>query len=440
MLSNEQSILAAPATHSCSLHLRTTPIHFYVLSWILVIPLLYFATNSSPSLLNHDNNAFMTNSSNLMRMQSGVRPDAVLFYAFMTGLMFAGRTEIIRAVTKHSFIVLSGPILAAASTLWSGSPLLTLRYSLDLALATAFACYLSERFSSEHLMRLLIFVGTAAAALSIGLALFLPSYGMFQRYDGGAWQGIFSHKNALGLTMASLLTPIFFLRQRLTVKVGYSAVLLILIALSQSRTAWFVATGLIVFVAWLFLFRRLRGVESLMLSIAAIFCMGIVAMFATSHLAVFMKMIGKDPTLTGRTLIYQLVVEAILKRPIAGYGYGAFWLATTAESRNIAMIIGWPNIGYAENGFLELGLQLGLGGVALAMVIFGRSLNHAVRLLRSPYYTPRVGWFVALIFMELITNIDAGLVLQPGNLTWVLTLIGVLGLANEISRISTPDA
>lgn len=435
MLSREQVYHAAPGIHSGSSGPTGLPIYFYALTWTLLIPLLYQMTDCGPSLLNGANSALATNNGNLMAVHNGFRPQVVVEHLFLLGVLVLGRVEILRAVAKNRFIVLSGPVLAASSALWSGSPGLTLRYATDLMLTTAFACYLSERFSTEHLMRLLIFAASIGAALSVILALFFPNYGIFQRYAGGAWQGIFSHKNAMGLGMASLLTPIFFSKQKMTFRVLYSAALLFLIVMSQSRSAWFVTIGVLAFTAWLHLFRRLRGVESIMLSITAISGVAIVVLFALSHFTAFMTSIGKDPTLTGRTGIYAVVTESILKHPLGGYGYGAFWFGDTLDAKNIAIRLGWPNIGYAENGFLELALNLGFVGVALALFIIGRALSQGVRLLRSPSYTPRVGWFVVLLFMQLLTNIDGGILLWPASTMWIFTLIAAMGLANEVSRV-----
>ena len=436
MLFKKPAIAGVASSYLSSPEVRPTPIHFYVLSWILLVPLLFFATNSSPSLLSDTNSTLMTNDNVLLKMNSGPRPQVLIGYMFMFGLMVVGRAEIIRAVTKNKFLVLSGVALAVASATWSNVPIVTLRYSLDLALTIGLACYLSERFSTEHLMRLMILAGTAAAVASIGLALLLPSYGIFHRYEGGAWQGIFSHKNALGVGMALFLTPIFFSRQVLSVRIFYSSLLLMLIALSQSRTAWFVTMSTLAFVVWLYLFRFLRGIEMFMLTVATVVLAGIATLAAVTHLAAFMAWLGKDPTLSGRTTIYEVIIDSILKHPIGGYGYGGFWNASNPESHNVAMRVNWPSIGYAENGFLELGLQLGLAGVAIAIFMIGRALIQGLRLLRTPHYTPAIGWFTVLIFVELSTNIDAGVVLAPGNLIWTLTLVAALGLANETKRAS----
>ena len=121
--------------------------------------------------------------------------------------------------------------------------------SIQAGLCALFACYLSARYTTDRLMQLLIFMGVVSAFFSILFALALPSYGVFQGYTGGAWQGICDHKNTLGISMAFLLTPVFFTdaysRGR---KLMYGALLLFLIYKSQSRSAWFITAGMLLFV------------------------------------------------------------------------------------------------------------------------------------------------------------------------------------------------
>ena len=100
--------------------------------------------------------------------------------------------------------------LAVCSALWSVSAQITIQMSIEAGLCALFACYLSARYTAERLMQLLIFMGVVSGLLSIFFALALPDYGLFHGYAGGAWQGICDHKNTLGISMAFLLTPVFF--------------------------------------------------------------------------------------------------------------------------------------------------------------------------------------------------------------------------------------
>jgi exopolysaccharide production protein ExoQ len=413
------------------------PIYQQALTWVLVWPLLYVMASGQMSIPSLYNGQLMTQNAILLRTQQGIRPLVVLYALFMVGFILVGYRDILR-VALHNKIVLLSILFAGLSVAWSEAPVLTLRTTCELTMTTCFAFYLSERFTTEHLMKLMMFVGVFAAVCSIILVLFFPRYGLYLRDgDGGTqWQGITSHKNGLGLGMAFLLTPVFFTRCRLSLKVAYSLLLLFLVVMSQSRGAWFVTLGLLAFVTWLAFFRRLKHQEALLLIAATVVIVTGMLILGVVYLEPLMRAIGKDPTLTGRTGIYLAVLESIFKRPLIGYGYGAFWLGLNPESWKIALRIHWIQIGYAENGFLELWLELGSIGLFLVLLPFARAIKQSIRLLNPKYYNPRVGWFVVILFMELITNVEGGVVLTPVTLNWTLTLIAFVGLAKEIRDVN----
>jgi hypothetical protein len=63
------------------------------------------------------------------------------------------------------------------------------------------------------------------------------------------------------------------------------------------------------------------------------------------------------------------------------------------------------------------------------------AVARAVKLLRSPFYTPRVGWFLTIIVLAMFTNIDAGWFLTSDTLDWVLIVIACIGLNEEWARV-----
>jgi exopolysaccharide production protein ExoQ len=414
-----------------------TPVYQQVLTWVLLIPLLYLVADGQFSITNAYNSALMTENGYLLTTAQGIRPQVVLYYFLMAAFILSGYREIWRVILNNKVLLLA-PLFAALSAIWSESPLITLRVSLELMMTTLFAFYLSERISTEYLMKLLMFVGTVAALLSVMLAVFLPNYGIYHRGSGAEWQGICSHKNALGVSMAFLLTPVFFSAQRLILKLGYVALLLFLIGMCQSRGAWFVTLGVLLFTGWLSISWRLGNKQSLLWAAATgTAAIGMVAL-GLFYLEPLLRTIGKDPTLTGRTGIYLAVLDSIFKHPFLGYGFGAFWFGLNRESLLVALRIHWMTIGYAENGLLELWLELGSVGLLLILFLFGRAIRQSVRLIRSRNYSPRVGWFSAILFLQLITNVEAGMVMTPVTINWTLTLIAFIGLVKEarIRRLS----
>jgi exopolysaccharide production protein ExoQ len=272
---------------------------------------------------------------------------------------------------------------------------------------------------------------------SIVFALALPSYGIFAGYGGGAWQGICLHKNTLGYSMAYLLTPIFFLADiPRWQKVVYSLLALFVIAMSQSKGAWLSICPTLAFVGLLFLSRRLRSQEKILLWIATALVGLILVALTVTHFDALAGVLGKDPSMSGRTDIFRLVSQAVLKRPALGYGYGGFW-NTAPEAERVGLTIGWTGIGYAENGVLELATQLGLVGVALVVLMVAQALWRACCFPSSHRPRPSVEWFSTVLLLAIFQNLDAGWLIASGDFSWVLILIACIGIhqATEANRM-----
>lgn len=337
---------------------------------------------------------------------------------------------------KQNLLLSATLLLAVSSCLWTSSFKITIQMFVEIGLCTLFACYLSMRVSTRQLMQILMFMGVVASLLSILFAVALPSYGIFAGYGTSAWQGICNHKNSLGVSSAYLLLPAFFATHySRSVRCAYGLLIVFLIFMSQSRGAWFYTLGVIVFVVWLHLYRRLRPSNALLLLlITGAMCAALIILMV-AYFPNLAAAVGKDPTMSGRFRIYKEVWLAILKRPFLGYGLGGFWFPGSLESQRLGLAIGWANIGYSESGILELALQIGFLGVALVLGMMATAVVRAVKLLRSPFYTPRVGWFLTIIVLAMLTNIDAGWFLTADTLDWVLIVIACIGLNEETARI-----
>ena len=409
---------------------QSVPVYNSLSVWLLLLPLIFIAANGTLSLLSLGaNNGDMTQNGNLLKTAQAVRPQVVWYYLTMAGYALVGHRLILRMALQNKLLLLA-PAFAGLSAAWSVSPTLTLRATFQLLMTTGFAFYLSERYSTERLMKILVFLGWIVAGLSLLLVVFAPAVGIYHRDSSGAWQGIFSHKNFLGVGMAFFLLPIFFIPGRRGGKIAYSIVLLFLVAMSQSRGAWFDTAGVLMFVAWLKLSHRVKKQEFFLSVIVTVAIAVFLVALGVAYYEPFLRWIGKDPTMTGRTEIYAAVLQSIVKHPALGYGFGAFWFLNP-ESVTIGMKIGWTSIGYAENGILEMGLQLGIVGLVLIFFPVFRAMRQGIRLLQTRSYNPRIGWFLAILFLELITNIEAGWPLAATTLSWTLTIIAVVGLANE---------
>ena len=425
-------LMEVPAVSEYYFAAEQPPVWQQLLTWALFWPLICLIARQAPYFAGPARDAAFYQGESA---GSGADYHLYLYInmALQAAFAVAARRKIWAALRDNPLIV-AGVALIFISALWSDSPGNSFRMGVEVSLCTLFACYLAVRISTEQLMRLLMFMGVVSALASIAFALALPSYGIFAGYGGGAWNGICDHKNTLGVSMAFLLTPVFFTeRYRRSQKLLYAALLLFLIAMSQSKGAWLCTAGMLCFVACLYLYRRLGRHESLLLIILTISLAAAMIVLAFHSLDAIAPVFGKTASMSGRTVIYRQVWQSIMNAPFLGYGYGAYWFVNP-EATRVGVSIGWMNIGYSENGLFELALQLGLVGVGLVLLMLGRAALQAIRLLRSPSYSPRIGWFLTILFLAALTNIDAGWLLVSDKLDWVLILIACMGLESETRR------
>ena len=420
----------------CIRHMSGTaesPVSQQLLTWLLFWPLLTLIARQAVYFAGPARSAEAYQDISAMASRG---PHNYLYVnlLFLLGFVLAGHRRILTALQRNPLIP-AMLILTLVSALWSLSPDTTLRMCVQVGLCTLFACYLATRFTTEHLMQLIVFMGVASALLSILFVFLLPAYGVFQGYGGNAWQGITSHKNTLGISMAYLLSPVFFTdhysRGR---KFLYSGLLLFMIAMSQSRGAWVDTAGMLAFVGWLHFVRRVRSRELRIILLMTVTIGSATAALAVHFWPLIAQTMGKSASMSGRTGIYIEVLRSILKQPFLGYGMGGFWYPGSLESKRIGLVLGWPNIGYSESGFLEVALQIGFLGVGMVIAFLWRATAQGIRLVRTAHYSPRIGWFLTILFLSALSNVEGGWFLTAETLDWVLIVVACIGMNEAIRR------
>ena len=197
--------------------------------------------------------------------------------------------------------------------------------------------------------------------------------------------GIFPQKNVLGQVMATgalaALHGIRVARRRYLGKLCMLFVFLGMAYASKSTGALMAAL----------LFCGVSGFDSLWRKGGAARMTGVILAVVLAPVLIvalaapdtFLEMIGKDPTLTGRTEIWAYVIQDIWMKPFLGWGYYVFWQQTNPYAAEISAAVHWtvPN---AHNGLLEFLLDVGVLGTALFAFILIRIIVLAVRCLRTP--------------------------------------------------------
>ena len=145
-------------------------------------------------------------------------------------------------------------------------------------------------------------------------------------------------------------------------------------------------------------------------------------------------------TLTGRTGIWRAVTESIAKRPLFGYGYQAFWLGLEGESYRVILAVSWV-LAQAQNGFLDVMLEMGVVGLAVVVLVFGFAFRDGmVCLFRSQDDTRlrAVEWYLTIVILTLIYNLDESFLFDPKHLGSMMFLLACVGL--KIERLRLPGS
>ena len=326
---------------------------------------------------------------------------------------------------------------AVVSVLWSQDPLLTARRAVPFALAAAFGIFLAMRLPRARFLFLLQTTFALLACWSAVLALGFPSIGLdASTGHGGDWQGVFTQKNACGRAMVFALATVLA-RGRLSI--GRALLLLLFTAeliLSGSRGAWLLG-GLLV--AAMLLFRagcRLdRATRTALFAVSGVLTIGLgaVAWLQFSSLA---ALLGRDPTLTGRTAIWYQVWLSILHRPALGYGFSAFWRGAQGASWSVVIALKFV-LFHAHNGFLEIWLELGAAGLLFFVAGFLRGAWLLWPELRAGRFA-EAAWPFALLLLIALYDIDENTLLSFNGLFWVLytaALVHIELLATERASV-----
>src|SRR5690606_2696367 len=204
---------------------------------------------------------------------------------------------------------------------WSISPLRSVALASVLCFTTTMAVYIGVRFTLGEIKGAVI---CSLCLIMVGTVLFTvvsPGNAFMQDGHAGALRGFYSQKNTLARSMA-LAVPLIFsslvaakqLPKRL-VLLGLFAMAVLLLLATRSATGALVAGGLLMAHPMTSLFKARRYLAAsaliLVLSLIAIGTVSLVRNVENVSVA-----LGRDPTLTGRTIVWTIAIRDIAARPL----------------------------------------------------------------------------------------------------------------------------
>lgn len=331
------------------------------------------------------------------RLRAAIDPDGFFAFAIFVPMLFISSLGTIGAVLFTALamvyvvvrmsqlgevlaprmVILVIPAFAVLSTLWSQAPVETLKYSLEFCLTVGFGLLLSAAPRPKAVVwgMFLAFGLYIIAAIAFGQAVDMGNEGQ------SAFSGLTESKNLLadisssGL-LISLTCFVAGIEDRKPVRAAFTLLIAAaqIYALIEARSAGALMGigGAIACFIFLLALRPARFAIRLMATafvslVAALAVLG----YGSSMINDSMSFFDKDPTLTGRTYLWQRAGDFIADNPLLGKGFNAFWLHGNLDAEGL-----WQYAGItSREGFnfhntaIEILVHLGwVGLVVLATV------------------------------------------------------------------------
>lgn len=278
------------------------------------------------------------------------------------------------------------PLLAASlllvSALWSVEPKLSFTQGTAYFFVVVGAIGVVQAVDRDDLIDLLTWACVLSAVASLLWQFVLFPAPVFSGMEDFA--GIFAQKNVLGQIMVGgVLGALHGMRVR---KAHFRYICIIAFCtavafLSQSSTAMVAIAALLCFD---FLGRLyFNGGASRATSICLFISCFLALFWLSANEDLIWEFLGKDATLTGRTLLWSYVIDNIGEKPLFGWGFAAFWVPENPAALQIGDAVNWTVVS-AHNGLLGLLLDTGVVGASFFIFLWARNFVMALRCMGGP--------------------------------------------------------
>lgn len=365
----------------------------------------------------------------------------------------------IQRLSRWEWVLLAFGGLAVASALWSPIPLFTAVRGAQLLILLALAMVAVRVLGPDHTLRALTWSVAVYVVVMALLAATIPAASGAREasYEVGARFSWFGVHPILAATLAglgaALLTAegLYVPRERWTRLAGVPAVVLVaplfVVLLAARSRGPLIAFAVAVLVLVLRRFSR-PWLATLALGFSVAAMIGLVALNAGMVFETWLResALSDNPameyitrgntleyltTLGGRTELWGEIVQLMVERPIAGWGYGA-------SREMILERVPWA--GYAHNAVIQTLVDLGVVGTALiwAAILVATVTDLLKRQWAgSPSGAARGRIFVALVFTLVLSIVSESFAGAPG---YELLLVFAAILASERARVPEPLA
>ncbi len=277
-------------------------------------------------------------------------------------------------------ILLPFVAFAGLSIAWSISWDISLSRWLTFLFVFVVGGYLGTRYEARKIVEFLTMFGVLILVLGAASVYVPPHFGLMNYHSiQGAWQGVYWHKNHMGLIAAfantlilvNLIHSLQVERKRVPVW-GLLYLFSLYVAYMTDSVASYLTViglhGLVLLAVFLLKYGpKIRTRHYLIFGAIAV----LASVLLFINLDFFFGLFNRNTSMTGRIPMWGHLFNVYLSvRPWGGYGFNAFWYI---ESHRVTMktLAGYPDpIIIADNGFIDILMNTGVIGLSLFLVFY----------------------------------------------------------------------
>lgn len=339
-------------------------------------------------------------------------------------------------VALDNKLLITWPAIATLSALWSYNPGISLYHGLQLFMTTMISFQFVLQVDRRRIPKL-VFAGLLACLLSSVAFKFLAPGAAYD--DNGAFVGVFSHKNVLGSMMTLLIftSACLFLSQwrpvlSLTTAIAAAVVLL----QSKSGTSLIAAVLTLIPIAFAFFLRRSPRTLAFAIGVTLIGTVAAFAVFSFLQIDLFaavLSSVGKDATLTGRTILWEFGIDAFNAHPWLGFGYKGYWESTLTTMFYLRYVIG-QDLWFFHNNLIEVAVAFGVMGPILLIAGVLQGYARTLRAFMRDHAYISLWYVLFMICVSIDAAVEFPLFINHGLFQFIFVAV----VASSDMALSTP--
>ena len=313
------------------------------------------------------------------------------------------KSEFYKVIKREKFLFIF-ILFSLISMLWSDYSFVTFKRIFQImAIYVSTICFLLYMDSSEEVLKPIKYILYPYLFLTIIAVLIIPQ----ARQGPFMWQGFTTNKNTLGqMGFISIILCYIIYKNEITQLKKILAIFFIFLSAvitigSHSSTSLIILLfliGLGTLTTFDSLFTKIRiGKTISSITIVTFITLVVTVMIWDPQMeSTIPELFGKDASFSGRTELWDYLINIKHINPVLGSGYGAFWVPESEKISGVYEIFLFLP-GQAHNGYIDIYLSTGYVGFIIMILIL---LNYFINYIKIKKPHPWILFILATVIVD----------------------------------------